>query len=243
MLILDFCLGKKNQNKTKTQLSGLRLLPNRKRVCSPVLLVFCWRCVFSAHKAQFSWHCVAHTCRFMNVKWNFSWAHNGSFLLLSTPVLCESVWTWLRWSRRRETVGAVSHWSRGTVQFLRQGFLHCPLSFLRCKRLPVWTGSKALFSLWLNSRAVCRILSCFKKRRKREAMWSVTTGSRRSVSSSSAETLRDWTCKLHCFSVHSFFIEVCHKHIISTSNKRTILFAPSFLVLFHVNSILHIIII
>lgn len=145
------------ETKTKTQMSGQ--WHKQKAYFLPDVFVSsrCVWCVFSARMAQFSWRCVVHTCHFMTVKWLFfSWMHTGPFLPLSTPVLCESVWTWLRWRRRGDTVGAVSHWSRGTVQFLRQGFLHSPLSFLRSKRLPAWTGSKALFSLRLNSRCSLR---------------------------------------------------------------------------------------
>lgn len=106
----------------------------------------------------------------MTVKWHFSWVHTGSFLLLPTPVLCESVWTWLYWSRRRDTVGAVSQWSSGTVQFFRQGFVHPPpsyFSFLHGKRLLARTGSKALFSLWLKSRhSLLEYRAALKKKRR-----------------------------------------------------------------------------
>lgn len=77
-------------------------------------------CAYRAHKAQFSWQCIAHSGSFMPVKWHFSWVHTGSFL--PAPVFCESLWTWLCWSRRRNAVGAVSEWSNSAVQFLCQGF-------------------------------------------------------------------------------------------------------------------------
>lgn len=77
-------------------------------------------CAYRAHKAQFSWQCIADSGSFMPVKWHFSWVHTGSFL--PAPVFCESLWTWLCWSRRRNAVGAVSEWSNSAVQFLCQGF-------------------------------------------------------------------------------------------------------------------------
>lgn len=183
----------------------------------------------------------AHTRYFMTVKWHFSRRTPALFFL--PPHLYFASFCELDCAE----VGGETQWGQcHTDQETRCNFsvkVSFTPTFLSsaangCLRGP---GQKLCFPSDWTVGAVCRILSCFKKRGKREVMWSVTTGSRRGVSSCSAETFRDLTCKLHCFSVHSFFSELCHKQIIPTSNSRAILCTSSYLNAFFVISFLHLV--